>query len=424
MPGLLLLFSAIVALIWANSPWKGAYHHLWETPIRLQIGDWSLSRSLHHFINDGFMAVFFFVVGLELKRAWISGPLSKPSKALLPIAAAIGGMLFPALIFLGFNAGTPQADGWGIPMATDIAFALGVLSLAAPNIPPSYRLFLTALAIADDLGAVLVIAFFYTSQVHWDSLLMGMAALSILFAANKIGVRSPLFYATVGIGGVWLAFLVSGIHPTIAGVLAAFMIPARPKVSGKNHLRLADKLLYKLRNRPQGNPDVVDPSGAALFHNIQAASRHVLPPLQRLEHFLHPWVSILILPLFALANAGVVLPDFSWQVITEPLVLGVFLGLLVGKVLGICAVGWLAAYITGQKLPVPPKHPAWWALGFLGGIGFTMALFISVLAFKDPQLKASAKTAVLLGSLISGVLAVLLLKIKPLPQAPSAKPKT
>ena len=278
-------------------------------------------------------------------------------------------------------------------------------------------LFLTALAIADDLGAVLVIAFFYTSQVHWQSLLMGMGALGILFAANRIGIRSPLFYALVGIGGVWLAFLVSGIHPTIAGVLAAFMIPAKPRLTRRKYLKLADALMEKLRKRPPARSTVVEPVRTSIFHNLRAVSRSALPPLQRLEHMLRPWVTLLILPLFALANAGVVLPVFSFESLINPLVLGVFLGLTIGKVLGICSLGWLAARISGHKLPIPPKHPAWWALGFLGGIGFTMALFISVLAIKDPTLRASAKTAVLLGSLISGVLAVILLKIKPIPKS-------
>src|SRR5690606_11489105 len=288
--GIVLAISVIVALILANSPLADEYHHFLEHKFGFQFdGQTYLEYNLHHWINDGLMAVFFFVVGLELKREIVAGELSNPRKALLPIAAAIGGMLVPALIYLGFNPTGEVHSGWGIPMATDIAFALGVLFLLGKKIPLSLKVFLTALAIVDDLGAVLVIAFFYTSDISILNLLLGFAFLLLMFAGNKLGVRSILFYAIVGIAGVWTTFLLSGVHATIAAVLAAFMIPANVKISEGTYTNEIQKLLDKFRAVDANNriPTLTNEQ-LHLLDEIKKDTDKAIPPLQKLEHAMHP----------------------------------------------------------------------------------------------------------------------------------------
>lgn len=303
--GIILFSSAAIALLLANSPWSEEYHHFWHNSFSIGFGEHVLTKSLHHWINDGLMAIFFFVVGLELKREIIGGELSNPKNAILPIVAAVGGMLFPAIIYIFFNATGASIDGWGIPMATDIAFALGVLYLLGDRVPIQVKIFLTVLAIADDIGAVLIIAFFYTSNIDTESLIVGGVFLTVLIVANKVGVRNTLFYGIVGILGLWLAFLMSGVHATIAAVLAAFTIPANPKITEKGFYLKLDYLLNEFKLSKPNKFTTVTKEQLYILEEIGDYSKKALTPLQRLEHKMHPIVAFLIMPIFALCNAGV-----------------------------------------------------------------------------------------------------------------------
>lgn len=411
VPGALLFMCAVIAMIWANSPLKEGYHHLWETDFTIRFGNFEVSKTLHYWINDGLMSVFFFVVGLELKREIIGGELSTLKKAALPIGAAIGGMLVPALIFIGLNPSSPDSSGWGIPMATDIAFALGVLILLGKRVPGSIKLFLTALAITDDLGAVLVIAFFYTSDISFINLAIGGGFMATLIAANYLGVRNTLFYGIVGIGGVWLSFLLSGVHPTIAGVLLAFAIPARTKI---------DKLgfIKKLKGYTEWF-EKVDPNDSTLITNkqlhiiqeIKTASIHAETPLQQLEQAMHPLVAFIVVPLFALANAGIELSGETFSSLLHPVTIGVILGLVLGKFVGVAGFSFL---LVKTKIAVLPPSVNWVHIGgvaLLAGIGFTMSLFISELAFTDPAMILHAKLGILLASVTAATLGFVLLMI-------------
>jgi NhaA family Na+:H+ antiporter len=367
--GILLFACAVVALLWANSPFRSAYETLWLTKLSVFVGDAGLSKPLFLWVNDGLMAVFFFVVGLEIKRELLTGELKSPRQAALPLAAALGGMFVPAGIYAALNAGTPGAAGWGIPMATDIAFALGVLSLLGSRAPLALKIFLTALAIIDDLGAVLVIAFFYTAEISAKSLSLAAGLLAVLFLLNSAGFRNGGVYAFVGFW-LWLAILKSGVHATIAGVLIALTIPA------------------------DQDPEEEAESSSLLY---------------RLEHALHPWVTFLILPLFALANAGVVLSGEAFSRLVQPVSLGVFFGLVVGKPVGIFLFTWLA---VRAKLTLLPAGVSWGHIlgaGMLAGIGFTMSLFINALAFGESEFNAMAKMSILLASAVSAIVGSLTL---------------
>jgi Na+:H+ antiporter, NhaA family len=293
-----LFSSAFIALVISNSPWGDAYHHFWETTFTIGFGDMVLSKSLHHWINDGLMAVFFFVVGLELKREIVAGELSDPKNAVLPIGAAIAGMVVPALIFTFFNFGGDGISGWGIPMATDIAFALGVLYLLGDRVPVSLKIFLTALAIADDIGAVLVIAFFYTSDIHLWNVLIGFGFMGVLMLANILGFRNTLFYAVLGIGGLWLAFLLSGVHATIAAVLAAFTIPVRVKASEVVFSEKLSKLHQAFKEAKPNNQPTITSEQLHILEEIEYLTKKAQTPLQRLEHRMHPLVAFGIMPDF------------------------------------------------------------------------------------------------------------------------------
>ncbi len=410
MSGIVLFSAALLAIILSNSPWSEAFHHFWENKFSIGYNEWQLSKSLHHWINDGLMAVFFFVVGLELKREIISGELRNPRAAMLPIAAAVGGMLVPALIFLIFNPSGEASGGWGIPMATDIAFALGILYLLGDKVPVSLKIFLTALAIADDLGAVLVIAFFYTSDINMISLLTGVGFLAVLIIANRIGVSNTLFYGIVGIGGLWLAFLMSGVHATIAAVLAAFTIPAKVKYSEAVYDKKLTDLLARFREaRPNDSPTVTTEQ-LHILEKIRYVSKKALTPLQRLEHSMHPLVAFIIMPLFALANAGITLSANSLTLMTSNITLGVFFGLLIGKVTGV--VGFVSI-VTRLKWAVLPKDFTRRHLlgaGFLAGIGFTMSLFISNLAFEHKVYVEEAKMGILMASIVAGLIGYFIIK--------------
>jgi NhaA family Na+:H+ antiporter len=365
--GVLLLFAAALAFAAANSPWAAAYHHVWEVPLALGIAGRSLSLSLHGWINDGLMAVFFLLVGLEIKRELLAGELASPRRAALPLAAAIGGMAAPALLYLAANAGTPAARGWGIPMATDIAFALGVLALAGPRVPPGLRVFLAALAIVDDLGAVLVIALFYTAELSVGALGAAGGAFLALVLCNAAGVRRLGIYLAVGLV-LWAALLHSGVHATIAGVLLALAVPARPR-------------------------------GEAIVPNEEALSS----PLLRLEGWLHGPVAFGIMPLFAFANAGVTLGGGPGELLASPITRGAFLGLVPGKPLGVTLASWLVVRLGLAALPEGVSWRALHGAGWLAGIGFTMSLFIAALAFGQAAPLDQAKIGVLAASLTAGL---------------------
>lgn len=402
--GIVLFSSALLALILANSPWSDAFHHFWETPFSLGIGDFQLSKTLHHWINDGLMAVFFFVVGLELKREIVGGELSQPKNAILPIMAALGGMIFPALIYLIFNSTGEASNGWGIPMATDIAFALGVLYLLGDRVPLQVKIFLTVLAIADDIGAVLVIAFFYTSSIDFDSLLVGGIFMAVLIFGNIIGIRSTLFYGIIGICGLWLAFLMSGVHATIAAVLAAFTIPANPKLTEKEFLNNLDFLHKEFKNsKPNDNPTITNEQ-LHILEEIRDYSKKALTPLQRLEHTMHPLVAFLIMPIFALCNAGVTINASMFNEGISMVTLGVMVGLLFGKLIGVLGFTWLFTKMKWAKLPNELTLLHILGIGFLASIGFTMSLFITELAFEDAQLIKEAKLGVLIASILASFL--------------------
>lgn len=408
--GIILFSSATIALILANSPWSEQYHDFWHNSFSIGFGDHVLTKSLHHWINDGLMAVFFFVVGLELKREIIGGQLSNPKNAILPIVAAVGGMFFPALIYIFFNTGSSM-DGWGIPMATDIAFALGVLYLLGDRVPIQVKIFLTVLAIADDIGAVLIIAFFYTSNIDVDSLIVGAIFLSVLIIANKVGVRSTLFYGIVGILGLWLAFLMSGVHATIAAVLAAFTIPANPKITEKGFYLKLDYLLNEFKLSKPNEFTTVTNEQMHILEEIGDYSKKALTPLQRLEHKMHPIVAFLIMPIFALCNAGVTIDSSVFSSGISMVTLGVFLGLLLGKLIGVVGVTFLFHKMKWSILPDAISLKYLIAIGFLASIGFTMSLFISELAFVNKDYINEAKIGVLAASVLASLLAYFTIKL-------------
>ncbi|HUH11615.1 MAG TPA: Na+/H+ antiporter NhaA [Longimicrobiales bacterium] len=400
--GILLLLAAVVALVWANSPWSASYFHLWETHLVVGLGDFVLDKSLHHWINDGLMAVFFFVVGLEIKREVLVGELASPKAAALTVAAAVGGMAAPAAIYAVVNAGGPGSAGWGIPMATDIAFALGVLALLGSRVPLALKVFVTAIAIVDDLGAVVVIALFYTAEIWWAALGIGLVVLVLLMAVNRMGIRAPTPYVLLGIV-LWVALLQSGIHATIAGVLLALTIPARRLINAPEFLRQAELYVAEFAEDAQPGRTEPTPDQRDAIHSLELAAEHVETPLTRLEHALHPWVAFFVMPVFALANAGVSLGGDVGAVMGSPVTLGVILGLFVGKQVGILAFAW-AAVRTG--LATLPGSVGWrqvWGVSLLCGIGFTMSLFIASLAFADPTRLDAAKIGILAASLVSGV---------------------
>jgi NhaA family Na+:H+ antiporter len=400
--GILLIIATLVALVWANSPWSESYAALWHTKLTVGIGDASISKDLTHWINDGLMAVFFFVVGLEIKREVLVGELSSVRNAALPVAAALGGAVVPAAIYLAFNVGTEGSAGWGIPMATDIAFALGVLALLGDRVPLALKVFLTALAIVDDIMAVLVIALFYTSEISWGALGVGALFLAALILANLIGVGRTVVYAVLGVG-LWLCFLLSGVHATIAGVLLALTIPAISFINPGAFLERSRYVLDRFEQAGEKGENVLaNEERQAALHALNHAAYKLEPPLHELEHALHPWVVFAIMPIFALANAGVPLGGGIGEALTSPVAIGIVAGLLIGKQLGITLFAWLA---VKSGLSVLPQGVTWrhvYGASWLAGIGFTMSLFITDLAFSDGSLVEAAKLGILAASLIAG----------------------
>ncbi len=402
--GIILILCTIVALFWANSPWAESYHHLWEAGPDIRWGAYEFRISFHHVINDGLMVVFFFLVGLEIKREVLVGELASVKRAALPIAAALGGMVVPATIYTALNLGGPGAPGWGIPMATDIAFALGVLALLGPRAPLALKVFLAALAIADDLGAVLVIALFYTTDISWAALGMAALLLALMVASNRLGVRSPVVFLLLGIG-LWVAFLLSGVHATVAGVISAMTIPARTRIDTAEFLARGRNLMDEFdRAGVEGKNVLTNQNQQAVIQAVESACESAQAPLQRIEHGLQPWVAFGIIPLFALSNAGVHLSGDLADAFAHPVTLGVILGLVLGKPIGITLFSWLAVRLG---LAAKPEGVAWRELhgvSWLGGIGFTMSLFIANLAFPGGAMVDEAKVGILTASVCAAVI--------------------
>ncbi len=399
--GLVLLLAALVALGWANSAWYQTYTDLWETPVWFIFGGLELKKNLGLLINDGLMVIFFFVVGMEIKREVVLGELRSLKAALLPAAGALGGMMGPALIFLALIEPGEAVRGWGIPMATDIAFAIGFLSLLGSRVPHSLKVFLVTLAIVDDLGAILVIAVFYTETIHVLPLALGFVGLACMFGMQKAGVRKVWPYVVFGIL-IWLGFLKSGVHATIAGVLIGIMTPAMALYKTEHFWERLQKFVKK--NRGEG--PAIDPN--ELIH----LGREYYSPLDRLEKALHPWMAFAVIPLFALANAGV---PFKTESLLSNTSLAVALGLVLGKPLGITLVAWIAVRLKLAQLPRGISWTMIFGAGLLGGIGFTMSLFIGGLALQGQTLVA-AKSGILFGSACAALLGLGLLTLILKPQ--------
>lgn len=407
--GVVLTVTTVIALVLAATLGADLIHQFWSTPLALQAGQgFGLQLSLHQWVNDGLMALFFLLVGLELKREVLVGELSSLKDAALPVVAAAGGMFVPALIYAAFNAGLPTASGWGIPMATDIAFAVGILVLLAWRIPKNLIIFLTALAIADDLGAVLVIAIFYTPNLDVPSLGAAATLFVVLLLFNRGGIRHPFPYAILGLP-LWYALHASGIHATLAGILLALTIPARPAHSPATFEARVDELqaAFRADRRDAGTPDdpLTNSRMASIAEAMERSAVSVQSPLQRIEHGLTPWVTFVVIPIFALANAGIDLANVAWaDALSNRVTLGVLLGLVVGKFVGISLFSWIAVRLGLARLPsgVHWKHVL--GAAWLAGIGFTMSLFIAQLAFVDPEAVEQAKLGILLGSAVSALL--------------------
>jgi len=442
LSGILLIAATIIALVWANSPWGDIYQRILESPLNIGVdGGFELNNPLIVWINDGLMAIFFFVVGLEIKREMLVGELSSWRQASLPIISAIGGMLFPAAIYLFFNAGTPTQDGWAVPMATDIAFALGILALVGKRAPISLTISLTALAIVDDLGAVLIIAIFYTEQLHTLYLFSGLILFALILLYSWLGGRSTLVFALAGML-TWLLFFLSGVHATVAGVLVAMAIPVRTRIDAKGFLLWTQSLLDWFRQSgetQEEGPVLLNKRQRAAIYEIETACLHVESPLTRLEHRLHPWVAYFIMPVFAWANAGVVLTGMSLAHLLHPVALGIFFGLVLGKLIGVTGAVWLGVKLKIGVLPegISARHVI--GGGLLAGMGFTMSMFIAALAFGgghggqalldqvakmaspawlaagggSSELLDIAKVAILLASVVSGVAGYLVLRSAP-----------
>ena len=390
--------------MWANSPWAETYSHILHTKIGISWGDATYALSVHYWINDGLMVIFFFVVGLEIKRELLVGRLSSIKKAALPVMAALGGMICPAIIYAILNVGGEGARGWGVPMATDIAFSLGMLAILGKRVPMAIKVFLTAAAIADDLGAVVVIALFYTEKIRLASLLLALVLLVVLYFASRVlrirrlGLLLPLII------GIWIAVFASGIHATVAGILVALLVPIKPMAEPRSLLDLIEEKLRWLRGAKVSTQSMVfDQDQLEAVVEVEESARQMQPAGLRLEHYWHPVQAFLILPLFALANAGVRLDQGVLQAVASPVGLGVILGLFIGKQIGFMLFSWLAIRSGKAELPDGVTWKHFWGVSCLAGIGFTMSLFVSELAFKSEALIANAKVGILVASLISAV---------------------
>jgi len=403
--GILLMLCAVAALYLANSQYSGAYHRILELSFTIGVPGFELSKSLHHWINDGLMAIFFFVIGLELKREILVGELADPKQAILPIAAAIGGMLIPVLIYISINPEGSTLDGWGIPMATDIAFALGALALLGKRIPKSLLTFLVALAIVDDLGAVMVIAIFYTETISFSALIAVSIMLLLLVSLNLGGIRQPLPYVLLGII-LWIAMLKSGVHATLAGILLAFTIPMRPKYDAARFLLHVNEMIEQIKQAYQREENII--KNVELRSRVRALEEGVhlvQAPAQIMERTMHLPSAYIIIPIFSLANAGI---PFEWSslssIVTHPVSMGIAAGLVFGKLFGIAGFSWLAIKLGLTSLPHDLNFKHIIGVALMGGIGFTMSIFIAELGFAhSAEDLLMAKTGILLASLLAGV---------------------
>lgn len=406
--GILLLICAIISLVCANVPSLGFLHEFWHKEAGITIGDFSLTMKIEHWINDGLMAIFFFVVGLEIKREMLVGELSSFRQAALPIFAAVGGMVVPAFIYFIFNNGTPSANGWGIPMATDIAFALGILSLLGKRVPIGLKVFLTALAIVDDLGAIIVLAIFYpTHALHLDMLLYAAIVVAFLMLLNRNKVRNVLLYIVPGML-LWWLILQSGIHATIAGVILALTIPSRTVI---NEVKFSVRTKYLLgRFKEVSNSEIevlANPRQQYIIHQIDKHVQEINPLMHKFEAALHPWTTFLIMPIFALANSGVEITLDRFTAPVPAVATGIFFGLLLGKPIGIFLFSLLSVKMRIAELPQGVKWKQIGALGMIAGIGFTMSIFIDSLAFKDIDLINLGKATILITSTLAAILGLL-----------------
>jgi NhaA family Na+:H+ antiporter len=410
--GIVLVAAAAVAVVWANSPWQASYESFWSTTIRFEFGSYVFEEDLVHIVNDAFMAVFFFVVGMEIKRELVVGELRDRRSVTLPALAALGGMVIPALIYTAFNAGGDGAAGWGIPMATDIAFAIGVITILGPRVPPSVRVLLLTLAIVDDIGAIGVIAVFYSDDLQ-PGMLAAAAALAFLVSLlHRFNVTSPAPFAVAGLA-LWLTIYESGVHATIAGVILGLLTPARPMQTELETQEIVDVL----ENRPELDAGEVRATARLIRGSVSACDR--------LIDALHPWTSYLILPIFALANAGVPLSAAAFTD-PSPVFAGVAFGLVVGKLLGVVAFSWLGVRLGFARLPAGARWAHIVGVGALAGIGFTVSLFITALAFDSATLQDDAKTATLAASIVAATIGALTLRAitnnRPDPARPEPTP--
>lgn len=418
---ILLLLATAVALAWANSPWADHYQRMLHVKLGFTFSELAFSMSAAHWVNDGLMALFFFVVGLEIKRELLVGQLSTFRSALLPVAAAMGGLIAPALVYAWLNAGGPGEPGWGIPMATDIAFALGVLALVGPRVPIGLKVFLTALAIADDLGAVLVIAVFYTERVNVMWLAAALGSLALLYLATRLSIRRYGAYFLLA-GGVWAAMLASGVHATVAGILVALTVPVRAGIEPGAFLAT---LRGKLRKLEQGRLTresmMRDAEQMEAIEELGTATLDFLPNGFAIERYLHPSTAYFVLPVFALFNAGVRLDGRVQETLLQPVSLGIVLGLFFGKQVGITLTSWIAVKSGRAELPPGVTLGQLYGASILGGIGFTMSIFVGGLAFPEGPLLSAAKLGILAASAVSGVIGFAVLKLilarTPSPQA-------
>jgi len=402
---ILLISATVIALIWINSNVGETYHRFWHTQISFTFGHFHISKTLLHWVNDGLMSLFFFTVGLEIKREILVGELATPKKALLPVIAALGGMIVPGLIYAALNVGSPNIHGWGIPVATDIAFALGAVAVFGRNLPVGLRIFLAAFAIADDLGAVVIIAIFYTKEIVWSNLIISLFLIFGLAVANFFWIRQTLIYAILGLA-VWFFVLGSGVHPTIAGVIVSLFVPARGRYDTDNFLQNVKKITEKFECEEQscGYSILLNQEHMYAVQALELACHDVETPLQRLMHALHPWVAFLILPLFALGNTGLVFRGIVFsEAVSHPVILGIIFGLVVGKPIGILLFSYLSVKTGIASLPQEVKWSHIFGGAMLGGIGFTMSLFLSELSFTDPHIIDYARIAILAGSILSAV---------------------
>ena len=406
--GIVLLAATIVALFFGNSPWAAAYQHFWHTPIGFSVGAWRMEHSLAHWINDGLMVLFFFLVGLEVKYELILGELRDTRQAILPIMAALGGMLVPAGVFLAIQHEGAAARGWGIPMATDIAFVVGCMAVLGKRMPHGLRVMLLTLAIADDIGAILVIAIGYSTGVDMTALAWAGGGLLAIAAIARLGVRAFLPYIILGVA-VWYAFLVSGVHATLAGVLLGLMTPARHYVGPELFREFLDSSTTLITAEDT-------PAQRKLLEQanlLRQAARETVSPLAYLQTLLHPWVTFVVLPIFALANAGVAI---DVEQLFSPLALAVMFGLLLGKPVGVFLFSWASIRLGIAPLPVRTTWPMLFGGACLAGIGFTMALFIATLAMTDAAMLDQAKLGVLSGSVLSAMLGMGILWRLPMPE--------